>query len=124
MMRREEALEYEQSQLKIELQRQETGYTTSPCRPPRGLHRLIGEIRAELEALDDRIPPLARASSELQNPQWGLLLRTGNDKSHPARQLERYSDISTSRVSNFLYQTPFVYLRSPRGSLPHDPLPR
>jgi hypothetical protein len=25
-----------------------------------------------------------------------------------------------SRVSNFLYQTPYVYLRSIRGSLPHD----
>jgi 5'-nucleotidase len=24
-------------------------------------------------------------------------------------------------VSNFLFATPFVYLRSPRGSLPHDP---
>ena len=33
----------------------------------------------------------------------------------------RYADIYTSRVSNFLYATPYVYLRSPRGSLPHDP---
>ena len=47
-------------------------------------------------------------------------MRAGNDKSHLARQVERYADIYTSRVSNFLYQTPFVYLRSPRGSLPHD----
>jgi len=36
------------------------------------------------------------------------------------RQVERYADIYTSRVANFRYQTPFVYLRSPRGSLPHD----
>mgnify|MGYP002355083439 CR=1 FL=1 len=35
--------------------------------------------------------------------------------------MERYADIYTSRVSNFLFATPFVYLRSPRGSLPHDP---
>jgi hypothetical protein len=48
------------------------------------------------------------------------LLRTGNDKSHLARQVERYADIYTSRVGNFLAQTPFVYLRSPRGSMPHD----
>ncbi len=41
-----------------------------------------------------------------------------------ARQIERYADIYLSRVSNFAFHTPFVYLRSPRGSLPHDPLPR
>jgi hypothetical protein len=29
--------------------------------------------------------------------------------------------VYTSRVSNFLHATPYVYLRSPRGSLPHDP---
>jgi hypothetical protein len=36
--------------------------------------------------------------------------------------MERYADIYTSRVSNFLHATPFVYLRSPRGSMPHDPV--
>ncbi len=67
------------------------------------------------------IAPLARAATELTNGRWGLLTRAGNDKSHLARQVERYADVYTSRVSNFLYATPFVYLRSPRGSLPHDP---
>jgi hypothetical protein len=38
-----------------------------------------------------------------------------------ARQLERYADIYTSRVSNLLYVTPFAYLRPPPGKLPHDP---
>ena len=64
---------------------------------------------------------MAKAATELRNPTWGLLTRAGNDKSHLARQVERYADIYTSRVSNFLFASPFVYLRSPRGSLPHDP---
>ena len=34
--------------------------------------------------------------------------------------IESYADVYTSRVSNLLFQTPFAYLRSPRGSLPHD----
>ena len=76
---------------------------------------------ASSQALDAEIGPLAQAASELTNGRWGLLTRAGNDKSHLARQVERYADIYTSRVSNFLYATPFVYLRSPRGSLPHDP---
>ncbi len=48
-------------------------------------------------------------------------MRTGIDKSHLARQIERYADIYTARVSNFLHVTPFAFLRSSRGSLPHDP---
>ena len=51
---------------------------------------------------------------------WGPMMRSGQDKSLFARQVERYADIYTSRVSNFAYQTPFAYWRAPRGSLPHD----
>ena len=47
-------------------------------------------------------------------------MRAGNDKSRLARQIERYADVYTSRVSNLLDLTPFGYLRAPRGSLPHD----
>jgi hypothetical protein len=77
--------------------------------------------RHQVLELDARIAPLAREAGELTNPRWGALFRAGNDKSHLARQLERYADVYTSRVSNLLEATPFVYLRSPRGSLPHDP---
>ncbi|HEX6240839.1 MAG TPA: 5'-nucleotidase domain-containing protein, partial [Polyangiales bacterium] len=59
-------------------------------------------------------------AAELGSRRWGPLMRAGNDKSRLAFQMERYADIYTSRVSNFLLSTPFVYLRSPRGSLPHD----
>ncbi|MCB9555765.1 MAG: HAD-IG family 5'-nucleotidase [Deltaproteobacteria bacterium] len=78
-------------------------------------------LRTELIKLDNQISPLARASGKIGNETWGPLLRTGNDKSLLARMVERHADIYTSRVSNFLFQTPFAYLRSPRGSMPHDP---
>jgi hypothetical protein len=48
-------------------------------------------------------------------------MRAGYDKSLFARQVERYADVYTSRVSNFLAATPFAYLRAARSSLPHDP---
>ena len=56
----------------------------------------------------------------MHRPGWGPLLRAGNDKSHLARQIERSADIYTSRVSNFLYHTPFAYLRAAGGGLPHE----
>ena len=76
--------------------------------------------RKELVELDVHIAELAREAAELGNARWGLLMRAGNDKSRLAYQMERYADVYTSRVSNFMLYTPFVYLRSPRGSLPHD----
>jgi hypothetical protein len=80
----------------------------------------MSDLRDQLVALDEQIAPLAKGSSRLVNENWGPLLRTGKDKSMFARQVERYADVYTGRVSNFLHHTPFVYLRSHRGSLPHD----
>ncbi|PNH09285.1 hypothetical protein TSOC_004092 [Tetrabaena socialis] len=53
--------------------------------------------------------------------RWGYLSRAGlNDKSQLNRQIEKYADIYTSRVSNFLRYTPYSYFRSPSQSLAHD----
>jgi HAD superfamily 5'-nucleotidase-like hydrolase len=77
-----------------------------------------------VKALDDQVAPLARAASALGNQTWGPLMRSGNDKSLFARQVERYADVYTSRVSNFRHATPYGYLRASRGSLPHDEVTR
>jgi len=81
----------------------------------------IQDLRNHLLQLDERIAPLARNASTLENERWGPLLRSGNDKSHLAYQIERSADVYTSRVSNFLQATPYAMLRSSRGSMPHDP---
>ncbi len=84
------------------------------------LRQRLDQLKGELAALDERLTPLARASAALANPHWGPLMRAGNDKSYLAHLVERHADIYTSRVSNFLFATPFRFFRSPRGSLPHD----
>jgi 5'-nucleotidase len=119
LMARKEAREHEYDQLRLARLRQRRGYGGSEP-PSRTLADHLGAARADLVALDEEIGPLARAASELHNPRWGPLLRTGNDKSYLTRQIERHADVYMSRVSNLLYATPFAYLRSARGSLPHD----
>ena len=119
-MAAKERLEHRLSRLRLGEQRLERGYGPQPEADAESLEERMKALRAELVALDAEIAPLARAAGQLVNERWGLLLRTGNDKSHLARQIERYADVYTSRVSNLLALTPFVYLRSPRGSLPHD----
>jgi HAD superfamily 5'-nucleotidase-like hydrolase len=118
LMHRKEALEYQLCQLRLRQQRKKGGYAPVPPDGERRQQRL----RAELARLDERIAPLAARAEKAHNPYWGLLLRAGNDKSQLARQIERSADIYTSRVSNLMYATPFAYLRSRRGSLPHDPI--
>ena len=83
----------------------------------------LESLREALRALDERIAPLARAAGELGSATWGPLMRAGNDKSLFARQVEKYADVYTSRVSNLGRRTPFAFLRAARTSLPHDIVP-
>ncbi|MCA9619331.1 MAG: HAD-IG family 5'-nucleotidase [Myxococcales bacterium] len=123
LMADKERLEYQQAHLRLAVQRSKLGRPSEPDAPLEALTAGLHALRRELEALDQRIGPLAARASEAMNPRWGLLMRAGNDKSQLARQIERYADFYTSRVSNLRYATPFAYLRSVRGSLPHDPRP-
>lgn len=122
LMAEKEALEARHNAVRLELQRLQKGYGPRPTSSEDELEAELAALRAQLVSLDATIAPLAKAASEQGNLEWGLLMRAGNDKSHLARQVERYADVYTSRVSNFLAATPFAYLRSARGSLPHDPV--
>ncbi|OWM67376.1 hypothetical protein CDL15_Pgr000828 [Punica granatum] len=53
-----------------------------------------------MQRLDEKIAPMLEADGELFN--------------------RRYADIYTSRVSNFLHYTPFMYFRSQEQTLAHD----
>ncbi len=120
LMTEKERLEAYFSALRLERQRNDQGYGPQTERSAQWLSDQIGAIRARLVRLDAEAGPLAVEASRLVNPRWGPLMWAGNDKSHLARQIEASADIYTARVSNFLHYTPFVYLRSPRGTLPHD----
>lgn len=122
LMEEKEAKELAICQLRLMEQRRKSGDMVPEGAPTLDEIELRTQaMKQALVELDERIAPLAKAAGEVSNPNWGLLLRTGNDKSHLARQIERSADIYTSRVSNFLQHTPYFYFRSRRGSLPHDP---
>ena len=89
-------------------------------RSNRSLDADIDDVRKRLADLDEVITPLAIEAGSLNNARWGLLMRAGADKSLFARQVERYADVYTSRVSNLLYATPHGFLRAFRSPLPHD----
>lgn len=121
LMAQKTKLEDRYSQLRLEQQRNEKGYVECSERDPEELTKMMEELRKELISIDKRIAPLVIRDGQDFNETWGYLMRAGNDKSLFTTQLERYADVYTSRVSNFLRYTPFMYFRAPRGSLPHDP---
>jgi 5'-nucleotidase len=120
LMVTKETYEAEISYLRLLMQRCKTAYGAASAHSERDLQQQIARVRARALALDEAIRPLAEAAAKVPNANWGSLMRAGNDKSHLARQVERYADIYMSRVSNFLWQTPFSYMRALRGTLPHD----
>ena len=81
----------------------------------------IAKTEAELSQLDELMAPLKDQASRLQNQGWGTLTRAKQDKSLFFRQIERYADIYTSRVSNLLFPGPYATFRMGRLALPHDP---
>lgn len=120
LMAQKERLEFESSQVRLaELRR--TAWPAEDGARASEIEGQMRRLREQLTALDAQIRPLAEAAGRLGNPYWGPLMRAGVDKSHLARQVERYADIYMSRVANFQVHTPFMYLRAMRGSLPHDP---
>jgi hypothetical protein len=121
-MREKEELERELCRLRLALQRRKRDYGPDVAGVRGDVEARLAALREELTALDERIGPLARTAGELGNPTWGTLMRAGTDKSLFARQVERYADVYLSRVSNFLYETPFGFLRAVRSNLPHDPV--
>jgi len=120
MMGTKTVWEHELSQLRLRVQRHRTGRNEEARADLEQLRHREERLRQQLIELDARIAPLVERSGSLVSARWGQLLRCGADKSFLARQIERYADLYTSRVSNLLYYTPFVYLRAPRVSLPHD----
>ncbi len=75
----------------------------------RRARELVGQIRALSRQVDDSF-----------HPSWGPLMKAGNEHSILGSQVERYADLYTSRVTNFLAYSPVQYHRSPRDFLPHE----
>eukprot|EP01018_Ginkgo_biloba_P025931 Gb_02845 [translate_table: standard] len=113
------------NQLRLALQRRTGGrpaQTQSATKmDERELTENMQKLLIIMQRLDQKIAPMLEADGEHFNKRWGYLSRAGLwDKSHLTRQIEKYADIYTSRVSNFLRYTPFMYFRSQAQTLAHD----
>ncbi|KAL3133373.1 hypothetical protein ABBQ38_007244 [Trebouxia sp. C0009 RCD-2024] len=92
-----------------------------PTQESAELEETLGQMLMVSDHLDSLIGPMLEQDGQAFNKHWGYLSRAGlNDKSQITRQIEKYADVYTSRVANFLRYTPYMYFRSPSQSLAHD----
>lgn len=111
MMHRKEQMEYEQCQLKLLLMRKHKNYDQLDI-DGHIINERLTEINEDLKKLDELLAPMAIASGQVYNQSWGPILRVGSEQSYYCAQLEGGADIYTSRVTNFLYSTPFAFFRA------------
>ncbi|XP_078446751.1 HAD-superfamily hydrolase, subfamily IG, 5'-nucleotidase [Wolffia australiana] len=113
------------NQLRLALQRRTKGRPAQTLSATNmdseSLTEAMQKLLIVMQRLDCKIAPMLEEDGEHFNQRWGYISRAGLwDKSHLTRQIEKYADIYTSRVSNFLQYTPFMYFRAQEQSLAHD----
>lgn len=80
------------------------------------IHKLLGEI-AEIDKV---VSPLLRQQSQIFNPFWGEVMRTGIEESYFAYQVDRFACVYMAKLNELLSMSPRTYFRSWRRPLAHD----
>jgi hypothetical protein len=70
--------------------------------------------------VDTQISNLIKKQQTHYNPNWGQLMRAGNEESYLAYQVERYACVYMARLADLLEVSPRTYFRAPRRALPHE----
>ncbi len=80
----------------------------------------IDLLQKEIGEFDTQISQLIKKQHTLYNPNWGQLMRAGNEESYFAYQMERYACVYMSKVSDLFDLSPRTYFRAPRRPLSHE----
>ena len=80
----------------------------------------IDQLQDDITAIDTSISQLIKKQQALYNPNWGQLMRAGNEESYFAYQMERYACVYMSKIEDLFALSPRTYFRAPRRSLSHE----
>ncbi len=80
----------------------------------------INELQEQIGKLDVELSQLIKQQLSFYNAHWGPIMRTGNEESFFAYQLDRYACVYMSKLSDLLDISPRNYFRAPRRPLSHE----
>lgn len=81
---------------------------------------LTEELQTKIAEIDAQISGLIRQQQGLYNNYWGPLMRSGNEESYFAYQVDRYACVYMPKLSDLLALSPRTYFRAPRRPLAHE----
>jgi HAD superfamily 5'-nucleotidase-like hydrolase len=111
LMREKEPLEEELTQM----------LTERIDRPERKTNdKRINQLQEQISDLDTELSQHIKKQLSHYNPHWGPIMRTGNEESFFAYQLDRYACVYMSKLSDLLELSPRNYFRAPRRPLSHE----
>ena len=80
----------------------------------------IDKLFAEIDGINTQISDLLERYREFFNPHWGEMMRSGQEESRFADQVEKYACIYMAKVSDLLGYSPKTYFRPHKRILPHE----
>lgn len=80
----------------------------------------ISQLQDMITEIDTQISQLIKKQQSLYNPNWGQLMRAGNEESYFAYQMERYACVYMNQISDLFDLSPRTYFRAPRRPLSHE----
>ncbi len=80
----------------------------------------VDQLQKDITEIDTQISGLIKRQQSLYNPQWGQLMRAGNEESYLAYQVERYACVYMAKLSDLTELSPRTYFRAPRRPLSHE----
>lgn len=80
----------------------------------------LDELQTKISETDTLISTLIRQQQILYNEQWGPMMRSGNEESYFAHQVDRFACVYMPKLGDLLALSPRTYFRAPRRPLAHE----
>lgn len=80
----------------------------------------IESLQKGIAEIDAQISGLIKKQQTMFNPNWGQMMRAGNEESYLAYQVDRYACVYMAKLSDLLELSPRTYFRAPRRPLAHE----
>ena len=80
----------------------------------------VHDLQNQITELDKKISQLIKKQQALFNPYWGEIMRSGNEESYFAHQVDRFACIYMAKLSDLLEMSPRTYFRAERRPLAHE----
>lgn len=109
-------------QEKERVERQINRLDLQRCDGERIDRKTLDRLYLEVDRLNQRISDLLVEYRSHFNPYWGEILRSGNEESRFAGQIDEYACVYMTRVSDLYQYSPRTYFRPKRRLMPHEML--